>query len=47
MEKMEVTNQNKFKVKNDAPFERCVDFMVRMIEKYGYEMEQNRNKVAS
>ncbi|MGD9568446.1 MAG: hypothetical protein AB7V48_08975 [Sedimentibacter sp.] len=29
MKKMEVTNQNNFKVKKDAPFERCVDFMVR------------------
>lgn len=47
MRKMEVTNQNNFKVKKDAPFERCVDFMVRMIEKYGQETEQDRNKIAS
>ncbi len=46
MKKVEVTNQN-FKEKTDVPFERCVDFMVRMIEKYGHEMEQNANKLAS
>jgi len=46
MEKTEVTNRNNYKIKKDAPFERCVDFMVRMIEKYGHEMEQNRNKIA-
>lgn len=37
--------QNNFKAKKDAAFERSVDFMVRMIEKYGHEMEQN--KIAS
>lgn len=47
MKKIEVTNQNNFKVKKDASFERCVDFMVRMIEKYSHEMEQNKNKMAS
>ena len=45
MKKVEVTNQKNFKA--DAPFERCVDFMVRMMEKYGHEMEQNRDKIAS
>ncbi|MDR7855524.1 hypothetical protein [Tissierella sp.] len=39
MKKVEATNQNNFKVKKDATFERCVDFMVRMIEKYGDEVE--------
>lgn len=45
MRKMEVTNQNNFKVKKDAPFERCVDFMVRMIEKYGHEIEGIEDKI--
>ena len=47
MKKIEVTNQNSSKVKKDAHFEHCVDFMVRMIEKYGQETEQDRNKIAS
>ncbi|KPU43469.1 MULTISPECIES: hypothetical protein [Clostridia] len=47
MGKKEVTNQNNFKEKKDASFERCVDFMARMIEKYGQETEQDRNKIAS
>ena len=45
MRKMEVTNQNNFKVKKDAPFERYVDFMVRMIEKYGHEIEGIEDKI--
>lgn len=47
MKKVEVANQSNIKVKTDASFDRCVDFMVRMIEKYGHEMEQNKNKIAS
>ncbi len=44
MKKVEVTNQNNFQ--SDAPFERCVDFMVRMIEKYGHEIEEIEDKIA-
>ena len=47
MKKTEVTTQNNFEVQKDAPFERCVDFMVKMIEKYAQEIGQNGNKVAS
>lgn len=32
-------HQNCFNDKEDATFVRCVDFMVRMIEKYGHEIE--------
>ncbi|NYB73779.1 hypothetical protein HZF24_06445 [Sedimentibacter hydroxybenzoicus DSM 7310] len=39
------------KYKENAAFERCVDFMARMIEKYGHEITEfeteNYNRKAS
>lgn len=32
-------HKNDFNVKKEATFERCIDFMARMIEKYSHEME--------
>ncbi|PYG86782.1 hypothetical protein LY28_02808 [Ruminiclostridium sufflavum DSM 19573] len=31
-------HQNHFKIKEDAGFERCVDFIAKMIEKYSCEL---------
>lgn len=39
-------HKNDFKVKEDVSFVRCVDFMVRMIEKYGHEIEGIEDKIA-
>lgn len=46
IEKLNTFHQNDSKAKEDASFERCLDFMVRMIEKYGHETVENGNKIA-
>ncbi len=30
--------------KDTAAFSRCIDFLVHMIEKYGYEVQEEINK---
>lgn len=39
-------HKNDFNIKEDANFVRCVDFMVKMIEKYGHEVVESEDKIA-